>query len=341
MDSQLMGEHVRFPQQTKSNAQFKDYVKIARPDNWVKNFFMVPGMVFAYVYFPAPITSGIFINIVIGFFSACFIASANYVINEFLDIEHDKHHPVKKERSLVQRIVNRKIIYLEYTFLAAIGILLASLITYKFLATAVLLLIMGLIYNVPPIRSKDKPYLDVISESFNNPIRFALGWFILTPSLGVPDTKWDLNWINTFPPVSILIAYWMGGAFLMATKRFAELRMINDKDVAGLYRKSFRFYSENSLLISMFFYGITCAFFLAIFLAKNKIELILTFPFFALLFSWYLRIGLLNDSPVQRVKGLHKRKWFVTYLVLFCVLFCVLMFVDIPWLHWFLRNSNN
>lgn len=341
MDNQLMGQQFHLTNEGKSEAQFRDYIKIARPDNWIKNLFMIPGMVFAYAYFQTPLTPEILLNILIGVLSACFIASANYVINEFLDIEYDRHHPVKKKRSLVKRAVNPKLIYLEYTLLAIIGITLASFITLKFLATAILFLLMGIIYNVPPIRSKDKPYVDVISESINNPIRFALGWFILTPSLGAPDTKWDLDWINTLPPVSIIIAYWMGGAFLMATKRFAELRMINDKKVAGLYRKSFKFYTENSLLISMFFYAITCAFFLAIFLAKNKIELILTFPFFALLFSWYLKIGLLNDSPVQRIKGLHKRKWFMTYVILFCILFCVLMFVDIPWLHWFLRNSNN
>ncbi|MFT3903265.1 MAG: hypothetical protein QM727_08825 [Niabella sp.] len=179
------------------------------------------------------------------------------------------------------------------------------------------------------------------SESVNNPIRFVLGWFIFSPSLGMPHTKWDLNWINTFPPSSIIIAYWMGGAFLMATKRFAEYRMIDNPELAGQYRRSFKYYTESSLLISMFFYAITCAFFLGIFLVKNRIELLLSFPFFALLFSWYLRIGLLNDSPVQRVKGLHKRKWFMLYVILFSIFLCVLMFVDIPWLHWFLRNANN
>jgi len=341
MGKSFTGDQIHITKTDTGQAQFNDYIKIARPDNWVKNLFMVPGMIFAYAYFQPPLTFNLFVNVLIGLLSACFIASANYVINEFLDIECDRHHPVKKERSLVKRRVNPKMIYLEYALLASIGIILASLITVKFLGTAVFFLIMGIIYNVPPMRSKDKPYLDVITESINNPIRFALGWFIFTPSLGVPSTKWDLDWINTFPPASIIIAYWMGGAFLMATKRFAEYRLIADANQATLYRKSFRFYNEHKLLISMFFYAITCAFFLAIFLAKNRIELILTFPFFALLFSWYLRIGLLNNSPVQRIKGLHRRKWFMTYLVLFCILFCVLMFVDIPWLHWFLRNSNN
>ena len=324
-----------------NSATLKDYIKIARPDNWVKNAFMIPGMLFSLAYFETPFTSELLIKIIAGFISACLIASANYVINEYLDIEFDKFHPVKKNRSLVQHKVKPQIIYLEYTLLAIAGLFVANIVSFKFFSIALLFLVMGVIYNVRPFRSKERVYLDVLTESVNNPIRFVLGWFIFSPSLGVPDSKWDLAWINTFPPISIIIAYWMGGAFLMATKRFAEYRLINDPVLAAQYRRSFKFYTENSLLVSMFFYGITCAFFLGIFLIKNRIELLVSFPFFALLFSWYLRIGLLNDSPVQRVKGLHKRKWFMLYLVLFSILICVLMFVNIPWLHWFLKNTNN
>jgi hypothetical protein len=133
----------------------------------------------------------------------------------------------------------------------------------------------------------------------------------------------------------------MGGAFLMATKRFAEYRLIGDPERAGLYRRSFRFYTENSLLISMFFYALTCAFFLGIFLVKNRIEMLLSFPFFALLFAWYLKIGLLKNSPVQGSEKLYTRKWFMLYLVLFTVLLCTLMFVDIPYLKWFLIKTNS
>nr|WP_121273052.1 UbiA prenyltransferase family protein [Pedobacter schmidteae] len=318
-----------------------EYIAIARPDNWIKNVFMVPGMLFALSIFHTPFTAGLAIKIVLGIISICLVASANYVINEYLDKGYDKYHPLKKKRSSVVTVINPFILYSEYVILGSIGLILAYFVSIKFLLMAGLLLVMGVVYNVKPFRSKDRVFLDVLSESVNNPIRFAAGWFIFTPSLGIPDSKWDLNWINTFPPVSIIIAYWMGGAFLMATKRFAEFRLIGDAEVAGQYRRSFRYYTENSLLVSMFFYAITSAFFLGIFLIKDRIELLVSFPFFALLFSWYLRIGLLNDSPVQGSEKLYTRKWFMVYLFLFTILLCVLMFVRIPWLYWFLKNANN
>jgi len=319
-------------------ASFKDYVAIARPDNWAKNVFMVPGMLFAFIVYQVPIDLNLIYRIIIGVASTCLVASANYVINEYLDAEFDKFHPLKKKRTSVVRVVNPLLVYFEYILLGSVGLGLAYYISTEFLVISLLLLVMGVIYNVRPFRSKERVYLDVLSESINNPIRFALGWFIFTPVVALPANIWDITWL-TFPPTSIIVAYWMGGAFLMATKRFAEYRLINDPKLAGLYRRSFQFYTENSLLISMFFYAITCAFFLGIFLLKNRLELLISFPFFALLFSWYLRIGLLKDSPVQGSEKLYTRKYFMTYVVLFCALLVVLMFVDIPALQWFLKDA--
>ncbi|CAM4239497.1 4-hydroxybenzoate polyprenyltransferase [Pedobacter westerhofensis] len=338
-DSPSVDEETNILQQQP--AKLQEYIAIARPDNWVKNAFMVPGMLFALSVFHTPFNTSLVWKIIMGVISICLVASANYVINEYLDKGFDKYHPLKNRRSAVVTLINPVIVYIEYALLAVAGLGLAYLVSIKFLSMATFLLVMGVIYNVKPFRSKDRVFLDVLSESINNPIRFAAGWFIFSPALGVPGSKWDLDWINTFPPVSIIIAYWMGGAFLMATKRFAEYRLIGDPAVAGMYRRSFKFYTENSLLVSMFFYAITSAFFLGIFLIKDRIELLVSFPFFALLFSWYLKIGLLRDSPVQGSEKLYTRKWFMVYLVLFTIMLCVLMFVKIPWLYWFLKNANN
>jgi decaprenyl-phosphate phosphoribosyltransferase len=265
--------------------------------------------------------------VLVGIISTCLIASANYVINEWLDAEFDQFHPVKKFRPSVTKNLSATFIYLEYFLIASLGLTLAYYISWPFFLVSGLLLVMGILYNVRPVRTKDKPFIDVLSESINNPIRFALGWFIFVPF--------------TIPPTSILVAYWMGGAFLMAVKRFSEYRFINDPQVAGSYRKSFKFYTENSLLISSFFYALTCAFFLGIFLIKNRIELLISFPFFALLFAWYLKIGLQPDSPAQKPEKLYRQKkfrWFVLFLGLLLV---SLILVDIPVLHWFLRNNFN
>ena len=303
----------------------QDYVQLARPDHWFKNIFMIPGMVFAYMYFYPELDLALLGKLMLAVISTCLIASANYVINEWLDAEFDKHHPVKKLRPSVTKSLNPRIIYTEYVILAIIGLSIAWYLSIMFFYTALLLLVMGFIYNVRPFRSKERAYLDVLSESVNNPIRFILGWLVFAPMI--------------FPPVSILVAYWMGGAFLMACKRYSEYRFINDPELAGRYRRSFKTYTENSLLISIFFYALTATFFLGIFLIKHRIELLLTFPFFALMFSWYLRIALRTDSTAQRPEKLYTNKYFMVFLILFGIFISALLFIDIPWLNFFLQKN--
>lgn len=329
-------------QELKAPAQFTDYMAMTRPDYWLKNIFILPGLLFALAVYHTTFDLSLVFKIFAGLLSATLVASANYVINEYLDAEFDKYHPLKKVRTAVVRVVNPFMVFIMYVVLAVAGLMIGYFISVKFFYTAAFLLLMGVIYNVRPFRSKERVYLDVLTESVNNPIRFALGWFMVTPAVGLyPDNRWDIEFFDSIPPLSISVAYWMGGAFLMATKRFAEYRLIANRNLAGLYRRSFKYYTENSLLISMFFYALTCAFFLGIFLIKNRIEMLISFPFFALLFSWYLKIGLLKNSPVQGSEKLWTRKWFMLYLVLFTVLVCTLMFVDIPWLRWFLIKTRN
>lgn len=303
----------------------QDYVQLARPDHWFKNIFMIPGMAFAYMYFHPEISLPLLGKLMLAVISTCLIASANYVINEWLDAEFDKHHPTKKLRPSVTKSLKPKIIYTEYAVLAIIGLSIAFYLSIMFFYTALLLLVMGFFYNVRPFRTKERAYMDVLSESVNNPIRFILGWLVFAPMV--------------FPPISILVAYWMGGAFLMACKRYSEYRFINNPEQAGLYRKSFKTYSENSLLISIFFYALTATFFLGIFLIKHRVELLLTFPFFALMFSWYLRIALRTDSTAQRPEKLYTNKYFMIFLILFAVFIGALLFIDIPWLHFFLQKN--
>lgn len=302
----------------------RHYIYIARPDHWFKNIFMFPGIVMGLYYNNFTLRGTSIGLILIGIFATCLIASANYVINEWLDMEFDRFHPVKKNRPAVKANLKPSIIYTEYLSIAACGLLLSSLVSIQFLFTEVFFLIMGFLYNVKPFRTKDKVYLDVLSESVNNPIRFVLGWLLMG--------------ITFFPPSSILVAYWMGGAFLMATKRFAEYRFIANTETAGKYRKSFRYYTEEKLLTSTVFYALCSSFFLAIFLIKHRIELLISFPFIALLFTWYLRIGFDENSIVQTPEKLYQKKGFVAYVLFLFALFVLLLKIDIPALNWFIKN---
>jgi len=296
----------------------RDYIRIARLDHWFKNIFMLPGIALAFAFKPIYSTQ-LIPPIIMGIFSTCLIASANYVLNEWLDRDFDKHHPVKKQRPSVRIGLRAELVYTEYLLLAGSGLAIAWFVSRLFLLLSLTLLVMGLIYNVHPIRTKDKAYLDVLSESINNPLRLLLGWAILIPDI--------------LPPSSIWMAYWMGGAFIMAVKRYSEYRFINDPARAGQYRRSFSSYTEKSLFLSAFFYANLSSFFLAIFLIKYRIEYILSFPFFALLFVWYLSLGMRPDSAAKDPEKIFRDPRFLGLSVFIAALVVALFFVDIPILH--------
>lgn len=294
----------------------KKYIKIARPDHWVKNAFILPGIAIAILLTDYSFSMETVWKFLVGFMATCFIASANYVINEWLDAEFDKFHPTKKFRPVVSENMKFSLVMVEYAICIIIGIGLSLLVNTPFLLMEVWLLIMGVLYNVKPIRTKDIPYLDVLSESVNNMIRLLLGWFIITDAYQ--------------PPSSILIGYWFAGAFLMATKRFAEYRMIGDPETAGLYRKSFKHYTEQSLLISTFFYALTSTFFIGIFMIKYRMEYLIAMPFVFGLFCFYLAIAFKPDSAAQKPEKLYREKKLLAYIAILVLILVVLTFVEIP-----------
>ncbi len=304
-----------------------DYVRIARLDHWFKNVFMLPGAALALYFLEVPFWKGIG-PFLLGVFSTCLLASANYVINEWLDAEYDRHHPLKKKRPSALGRIERKYVYAEYLLLAVAGLATAAAVSSQFATFSVAFLLMGVVYNVAPLRSKDRVYLDVLSESVNNPLRLLLGWASVASVTASPF----------LPPSSIVLAYWMGGAFLMAVKRYAEYRFIDDPERAGLYRRSFRFYSSETLLLSAFFYGLCSAFLIAVFLIKYRIEFLLSTPLFALLFTWYLAIGLKPKSVTQRPEKLYRERAFVGYVLVLALLVGLLFVVDLPWLQIFVKR---
>ena len=100
----------------------KKYIQVARLDHWIKQLFIFPGLVVAYVLLNPKINIYIVCKIIFGFISTCLIASSNYIINEWLDAEFDKFHPTKKYRSVVENDLRPAIVYILYFGLAIIGV---------------------------------------------------------------------------------------------------------------------------------------------------------------------------------------------------------------------------
>lgn len=290
-----------------------------RLDHSIKNVFVLPGILVPLSILRQPLFSASLIeHIAIGFLAVTLIACSNYVINEVLDAPCDRLHPKKKFRPAAQGLVNIPVAYAQWVLMMLLGIALSLTISLPFTCAAAALWIMGCLYNIPPFRLKDRVYLDVLSESVNNPLRMLLGWYMVTSVL--------------IPPSSLLICYWMFGCYLMALKRFSELREIQDSCVAEAYRKSFGSYSELTLLSSVTLYAAAAMLFFGAFVARYRIEWILCFPSIAYLMASYFKLAFQPNSAVQNPEKLYRERHLMIHVGLVSILLIVFLYVKLPFM---------
>jgi decaprenyl-phosphate phosphoribosyltransferase len=310
-----------FAQRTEAAVRptLRGHIQIARLDHWVKNVFVLPGLVVAFSIDPLAMQSINVMQLLAGILAASIITSSNYVINEVLDAPFDRIHPIKRNRPVPSGQVSIPLAYMQWIVLMLAGLALAAWISWALFLTLAALWVMGCIYNIPPIRTKDVPYIDVLTESVNNPLRMLVGWF--------------LSGTQVIPPSSLLTSYWMIGCYFMGIKRFAEYREIANATVSAKYRKSFSHYNESRLLNSIIFYGCCSMLFLGAFIAMYRIELLLSFPLVAIVMAVYFSLVFKPDSSAHRPEGLYREKWLMTAVSLCAIVMTALLFIDMPSLH--------
>jgi 4-hydroxybenzoate polyprenyltransferase len=297
----------------------RGHIRIARFDHWVKNVFVLPGIAVALAVDPARIRVLDPLRVVAGLVAVGLVASSNYVLNELLDAPFDRLHPLKRDRPVPAGEVSLRWAWIEWIALFLAGLVLGAMVSPLFAFTMVALWVMGCVYNVPPLRAKDIPFVDVLAEAVNNPIRFLAGWFLT----GTPAA----------PIASLLICYWMAGCYFMAIKRFAECRDLRASASLVAYRKSYRWYNEQNLLVSILFYGSLAMLFLGAYMGRYRLEMALAFPLVAVVMAVYFALAFKPDSAAQRPEGLLREPWLIAAVILCAAVMIALLFIDLPWLH--------
>ena len=304
---------------------WRAHVEIARPDYWFKNVFVLPGIIIALGTVTGVDGRQLAIRILAGLAATCLIASSNYTLNEVLDAPFDLHHPEKRHRAVPSGRVRPGAAYVQWLLLFAAGMALALTVSGSFTLSLLALWIMAVLYNMPPIRTKDQPHVDVLTEAINNPLRMLAGWFIVTST--------------TIAPASLLLSYWMIGCYFMALKRYAELAGMKDRVVAGAYRRSFAYYTPDRLIVAIMFYAASAMLFFGAFCMRYRLELILAFPLVALVMAMYLRVALKPNSAAQQPERLYRERGLMTAVIATTIAMVVLLRVDLPSLHRFVTPT--
>ena len=297
----------------------RGHLQIARVDHWVKNVFVLPGTVAALSLTGTAPSAALLGRLALGLLAVGLVASSNYTINEVLDAPYDRLHPTKQNRPVPGGRVHVPLAYVQWLALGAVGVALGAALSTGLAWALAALWGMGCVYNIPPVRTKDLPYLDVLSEAINNPLRMIAGWYLVTAAV--------------VPPATLLTSYWMVGCYFMAIKRFSEYQQIGDLARVAAYRKSLAALTPEHMLVAITFYGSAAMLFFGAFIMRYRLELVAAFPFVAFVMARYLDIGFRQDSAAQNPEKLYRERGLMVAVALCTVVMGGLMFVELPLMH--------
>jgi 4-hydroxybenzoate polyprenyltransferase len=191
-----------------------DILRALRPYQWVKNLLLFVPIVMSHKLGDRPRL----MHVVLGFAAFCLCASASYVLNDLWDREHDRHHPVKRNRPFAAGRLSATTGVAMTLGLFAAGVGLASwLLPAKFVA--MLLLYVG-ITTAYSFWLKRKLLLDVF---------FLAGLYTHRVLAGGQAAEVEVSkWLLAF-----CIFFFLSLAF---AKRYAEVLRLQDEEAGEQVR---------------------------------------------------------------------------------------------------------
>ncbi len=301
------------------SSMVRGLVQTLRPHQWVKNLFVLAPMVFHKDVFIRT-AQGPFLNLAVtgtalaatGVF--CLLAGAVYTINDLVDVEADRIHPVKRYRPIARGDVSEAAARAMAIALVVVSLAIAFALSKWFAIVALVYFVENLAYS---FKLKQVAFLDVGLIAFGFVLRVLGGGFAE-----------DVHVSGYLIACTALLALYLGFG-----KRRHELALEN----AGKQRAALEAYSATSLNVALLVTGAaTAATYIAYTLAPatrayfNSNYLWLTAPFvlagilrFMLLVTGRAGRGLKAESPTQEML---RDVPFVLILILWVVVFFAIIY---------------
>jgi 4-hydroxybenzoate polyprenyltransferase len=176
-----------------------------RPGQWTKNLFVFAALVFAQRLGDMDAV----MKAVIAFFVFCALSSTVYLINDVLDREQDRRHPLKTHRPIASGVLSPT---LALAAAAAVGIaamIAASALGWRFFQAAAAYVVLLTAYSA---FLKNIVILDVLTIAAGFTLRAAAG----AAAIAVPMSHW------------LLVCTTLLALFIALSKRRHELTLLTD-----------------------------------------------------------------------------------------------------------------
>ncbi len=197
-------------------------ISLARPKQWMKNFFVFAPILFAGQF----LNTGLMFKNILAFIAFSFTSSVVYIINDIVDREADRAHRKKRFRPIASGEVSIKEASIFAVIIAALAVLILIKLNYVFTIVVSVYLVLNILYT---LKFKHVVILDVFIISLGFMLRVEGG----AAAIEVPISSW-----------MILTAMFLS-LFLAISKRRAELsapdndNVENQRKVLGHYDITF------------------------------------------------------------------------------------------------------
>lgn len=265
----------------------KPLLKTLRPKQWTKNIFIFAALLFDGKLFQI----GPLFRTIAGFILFCLLSSTIYIINDLVDIEKDRQHPVKKNRPLASGQLSPRVAVVAAIVIGAVCLPLSFWLEPYFGVIALSYVLMMIAYSFV---LKNIVLIDVMT--------IAAG-FVLRVVAGVM-----LVHVERFSPW-LYVCTTLLALFIAVGKRRNELSLL--KDNANAHRAILNEYSMDFIdeMITILSAATLIAYSLYTFSAENlpaNHSMMLTIPFVLYgLFRYLYLIHVKNEggAPEDIVTG--------------------------------------
>nr|WP_232216911.1 decaprenyl-phosphate phosphoribosyltransferase [Methanohalobium evestigatum] len=176
-----------------------------RPSQWYKNFIIFLALIFSHNL----MNPMAWMDSITAFVIFCMLSGSLYLMNDIMDAEDDKKHPVKCKRPIASGELKKSHAFFIFIVLLSGSLYISSIVNYAFLLISVLYFVLLFAYN---LKLKYIVLVDVLTISAGFVLRAIAGAVALTVSI----SPW------------LIICTFLLALFLAFGKRRHELVLLGD-----------------------------------------------------------------------------------------------------------------
>lgn len=177
-----------------------------RPQQWIKNLFIFAPLLFSRNLFD--LSMGL--RVLGAFFLFCLISGASYILNDLMDLEEDKNHPLKRQRPLPSGRLKKKSAFFALVLISVLSLFTALVWNTSFGLVLLLYFLVQIGYS---LWLKHIVILDVFLVAAGFALRVIAGGLVISVTI----SPW------------LLICTLLLALFLALSKRRHELLLLDDK----------------------------------------------------------------------------------------------------------------